>query len=150
MSRGLDARIARRLLDLRRRALVRAARHAAPVRRRIVHALKIGSAGTLSNSGTVTVSNTGSNSWGISNPQGGTITNSGTLTVSNTGSSSYGVDNAGTFSNSGTITVSNSGSTYGIVNEHQGTIRCDSAIGQGTRFTLTLPLEQARARSASK
>ncbi len=39
--------------------------------------------------------------------------------------------------------------TYGIVNEHQGTIRCDSAIGQGTRFTLTLPLEQARARSAS-
>ena len=39
--------------------------------------------------------------------------------------------------------------TYGIVREHQGTIRCDSAIGQGTRFTLTLPLEQARARSAS-
>lgn len=29
--------------------------------------------------------------------------------------------------------------TYGIVQEHQGTIRCDSAIGQGTRFTLTLP-----------
>jgi PAS domain S-box-containing protein len=40
--------------------------------------------------------------------------------------------------------------TYGIVREHQGAIRCDSAIGQGTRFTLTLPLEQARARSASK
>jgi len=39
--------------------------------------------------------------------------------------------------------------TYGIVHEHQGTIRCDSAIGQGTRFTLTLPLEQMRARSAS-
>jgi two-component system NtrC family sensor kinase len=39
--------------------------------------------------------------------------------------------------------------TYGIVREHQGTIRCDSAIGQGTRFTLTLPLEQAQARSAS-
>jgi two-component system NtrC family sensor kinase len=39
--------------------------------------------------------------------------------------------------------------TYGIVREHQGTIRCDSAIGQGTRFTLMLPLEQARARSAS-
>jgi two-component system NtrC family sensor kinase len=39
--------------------------------------------------------------------------------------------------------------TYGIVREHQGTIRCDSAIGQGTRFTLTMPLEQARARSAS-
>jgi hypothetical protein len=40
--------------------------------------------------------------------------------------------------------------TYGIVREHQGAIRCDSAIGQGTRFTLTLPLEQTRARSASK
>jgi PAS domain S-box-containing protein len=39
--------------------------------------------------------------------------------------------------------------TYGIVREHQGAIRCDSAIGQGTRFTLSLPLEQARARSAS-
>jgi signal transduction histidine kinase len=39
--------------------------------------------------------------------------------------------------------------TYGIVREHQGTIQCDSAIGQGTRFTLTLPLEQARVRSAS-
>jgi two-component system, NtrC family, sensor kinase len=39
--------------------------------------------------------------------------------------------------------------TYGIVRDHQGTIRCDSAIGQGTRFTLTLPLEQAHARSAS-
>jgi two-component system, NtrC family, sensor kinase len=39
--------------------------------------------------------------------------------------------------------------TYGIVREHQGAIRCDSALGQGTRFTLTLPLEHARARSAS-
>ncbi len=29
--------------------------------------------------------------------------------------------------------------SYGIVREHEGTIRCDSAIGQGTRFTLTLP-----------
>ena len=26
--------------------------------------------------------------------------------------------------------------TYGIVREHDGTIRCDSAVGQGTRFTL--------------
>jgi signal transduction histidine kinase len=30
--------------------------------------------------------------------------------------------------------------TYGIVREHEGTIRCDSAVGQGTRFTLALPL----------
>jgi two-component system, NtrC family, sensor kinase len=39
---------------------------------------------------------------------------------------------------------------YGIVREHQGSIRCDSAVGQGTRFTLTLPLEQVEARSAVK
>jgi two-component system NtrC family sensor kinase len=38
--------------------------------------------------------------------------------------------------------------TYGIVQEHGGTITCDSAVGQGTRFTLTLPLAAAaRARS---
>jgi two-component system, NtrC family, sensor kinase len=30
--------------------------------------------------------------------------------------------------------------TYGIVREHAGTIACDSVVGQGTRFTLTLPL----------
>ena len=39
--------------------------------------------------------------------------------------------------------------TYGIVRDHQGSIQCDSAQGQGTRFTLTLPLEQIPARSAS-
>ena len=33
--------------------------------------------------------------------------------------------------------------TYGIVREHDGTIRCDSAMGQGTRFTLALPLAPA-------
>jgi PAS domain S-box-containing protein len=30
--------------------------------------------------------------------------------------------------------------TYGIVQEHDGTISCDSVVGQGTRFTLRLPL----------
>ena len=29
--------------------------------------------------------------------------------------------------------------TYGIVREHDGSIDCQSSIGQGTRFTLTLP-----------
>jgi hypothetical protein len=37
--------------------------------------------------------------------------------------------------------------TYGIVQEHEGTITCDSVVGQGTRFTLTLPLAAA-ARAA--
>ncbi|MBI4478346.1 MAG: GAF domain-containing protein [Acidobacteria bacterium] len=29
---------------------------------------------------------------------------------------------------------------YGIVREHQGALSCESAVGEGTRFTLTLPL----------
>ncbi|TAK11840.1 MAG: PAS domain S-box protein [Acidobacteria bacterium] len=29
--------------------------------------------------------------------------------------------------------------TYGIVQEHGGTLSCDSVLGQGTKFTLTLP-----------
>ena len=37
--------------------------------------------------------------------------------------------------------------TYGILQEHGGTIACDSVVGQGTRFTLTLPLA-ARQQAA--
>ena len=33
--------------------------------------------------------------------------------------------------------------SYGILREHGGSIRCDSTAGQGTRFTLTLPLAPA-------
>ncbi|HEX9368724.1 MAG TPA: ATP-binding protein [Vicinamibacterales bacterium] len=33
--------------------------------------------------------------------------------------------------------------TYGIVQEHGGTISCDSQIGQGTRFSIHLPLAEA-------
>jgi PAS domain S-box-containing protein len=40
--------------------------------------------------------------------------------------------------------------TYGIVREHDGTINCDSAVGQGTRFTLALPLAVAGVRSATR
>jgi two-component system NtrC family sensor kinase len=40
--------------------------------------------------------------------------------------------------------------TYGIVREHDGTILCDSAVGQGTRFTLSLPLALAEARSVRR
>jgi hypothetical protein len=39
--------------------------------------------------------------------------------------------------------------TYGIVQEHGGSIACDSTIGQGTRFTLSLPLVAARAGTSS-
>jgi hypothetical protein len=40
--------------------------------------------------------------------------------------------------------------TYGIVQEHGGTITCDSSVGNGTRFTLTLPLATARAVDSSR
>jgi PAS domain S-box-containing protein len=40
--------------------------------------------------------------------------------------------------------------SYGIVHEHGGSIRCDSAVGQGTRFTVSLPMARAAARSAAQ
>ena len=36
--------------------------------------------------------------------------------------------------------------TYGIVREHEGTLICQSAVGQGTRFTVSLPESVAAAR----
>ena len=38
--------------------------------------------------------------------------------------------------------------TYGIVREHDGALLCDSAVGQGTRFTMALPMAAAAARTA--
>ena len=40
--------------------------------------------------------------------------------------------------------------TYGIVQEHGGTITCESAVGKGTRFLLMLPLAVARTGQAAK
>jgi len=40
--------------------------------------------------------------------------------------------------------------TYGIVREHDGSIHCDSAVGQGTRFTVSLPLAETAARAATR
>jgi signal transduction histidine kinase len=38
--------------------------------------------------------------------------------------------------------------SYGIVREHGGDLRCDSAVGQGTRFIVALPLASAGAARA--
>jgi hypothetical protein len=37
--------------------------------------------------------------------------------------------------------------TYGIVREHEGTLTCQSAIGQGTRFTVSLPITTAAVQA---
>jgi two-component system NtrC family sensor kinase len=39
--------------------------------------------------------------------------------------------------------------TYGIVREHEGTLTCQSAVGQGTRFTVSLPASIAAVRSGA-
>jgi two-component system NtrC family sensor kinase len=38
--------------------------------------------------------------------------------------------------------------TYGIVHEHDGTIGCESEVGQGTRFTLRLPMASQVERAS--
>ena len=38
--------------------------------------------------------------------------------------------------------------TYGIIQEFGGTITCESSVGQGTRFTLRLPVAASRAADA--
>jgi two-component system, NtrC family, sensor kinase len=39
--------------------------------------------------------------------------------------------------------------TYGIVREHDGNINCESAVGQGTRFIVSLPLAPAQEKRSS-
>jgi len=39
--------------------------------------------------------------------------------------------------------------TYGIVREHEGTLTCQSAVGQGTRFTVALPQSAANIGRSS-
>ena len=36
--------------------------------------------------------------------------------------------------------------TYSIVREHDGTVDCDSVVGKGTRFSLSLPMAAAARR----
>ena len=40
--------------------------------------------------------------------------------------------------------------TYGIVQEHGGTITCDSAVGQGTRFSMTLPMATSKPSAVAQ
>jgi two-component system, NtrC family, sensor kinase len=39
--------------------------------------------------------------------------------------------------------------TYGIVREHDGSMTCDSRVGEGTRFTLTLPMAPVALRAGA-
>jgi signal transduction histidine kinase len=40
--------------------------------------------------------------------------------------------------------------TYGIVQEHGGTITCDSSLGQGTRFMLSLPVASSKSGAVAQ
>jgi len=39
--------------------------------------------------------------------------------------------------------------TYGIVREHEGTLTCQSSVGQGTKFTVALPQSTATVGRSS-
>ena len=53
------------------------------------------------------------------------------------------ITNAGTTKLIGKGTGLGLSITYGIVREHEGTLTCQSAVGQGTRFTVSLPQSAA-------
>jgi hypothetical protein len=40
--------------------------------------------------------------------------------------------------------------SYGIIREHDGSISCDSALGEGTRFTLSLPLAASASHRSTR
>jgi two-component system NtrC family sensor kinase len=40
--------------------------------------------------------------------------------------------------------------TYGIIREHDGTIAVESSVGQGTRFTLSMPLAAAYVQRGTR
>ncbi|HEX9677231.1 choice-of-anchor D domain-containing protein [Nitrososphaera sp.] len=92
----------------------------------------ITNSGTISNSGTITVVNSGIATIGITNS--GTISNSGELSVENTGEISTGIVNEGTLTNFDTLTVANSEiSNYAILNigtitnENSGTLSVENS-----------------------
>ena len=79
------------------------------------------SAGTIDNSGTVTIETSGTNG-AAGMDSNGTITNRGTITIENTGSESYGIANVHTIDNFGVIKVENSGSSStGIISSSSST-----------------------------
>jgi hypothetical protein len=79
--------------------------------------------GTLTNYGSVVITNTGVFSTGLVNS--GTLTNYGRISISNSGFQSTGLGNADTLTNYGTISISNSGLftvSNGLNNFYGGTL----------------------------
>ena len=87
---------------------------------------------TIASSGTIKVANTGTFSIGIKNLEDGSISNSGTLTVANSddggvGHQNWGISNFGTINNSATINLQNTLSV-GILNDPVGSITNSGTI----------------------